>query len=68
MYFFTAALHSARSIELGFPARQYTSESSIFNKEIMTAADQLKLYLFSVEDRLYSVQLFNKPCYFGNSL
>lgn len=68
MYFFTAALHSARSIELGFHARQYAYESNIFNKEIMTAADQLKLDLFSMEARLYSVQLFNKPCYFGNSL
>lgn len=37
-------------------------------KKLMTAADQLKLDLFSVEARLHSVQLFNKPCYFGNSL
>lgn len=45
--------------------KEYSSEASVFDKEKLSTADQLKLGPFLVEASLYSVQLFNKPCHFG---
>lgn len=45
--------------------REYSSEANVFSNEKISTADQVKLGPSLVEASLYSVQLFNKPCYFG---